>query len=119
MIGVFPEGGIRDGAQSILSSADMREGAFLIAAKAGCPVVPVVILGSERLYNRRNWLPWRRAKVYIAVGEPVFPTAEGGRKKLRDDVAAALIQLKDRLVKECDLSADDLPHSPQERMREP
>jgi len=118
MIGVFPEGGIRDGAQSILSGADMREGAFLIAAKAGCPVVPVVILGSERLYNGRNWRPWRRAKVYIAVGEPIFPTPEGGRKKLRDDVAAVLIRLKDRLVEECHLSADDLPHSPQERIRE-
>jgi 1-acyl-sn-glycerol-3-phosphate acyltransferase len=118
MIGVFPEGGIRDGAQSILSGADMREGAFLIAAKAGCPVVPVVILGSERLYNRRNWLPWRRAKVYIAVGAPVFPSPDGGRKKLRDDVAAALVRLKDELVTKCHLTADDLPHSPQERMRE-
>lgn len=119
MIGVFPEGGIRDGAQSILSGADMREGAFLLAAKAGCPVLPVVILGSERLYNRRNWLPWRRAKVFIAVGEPVFPSVDGGRKKLRDDVAAALIRLKDDLVTKCHLTADDLPHSPQERMREP
>ncbi|MFZ9921084.1 MAG: lysophospholipid acyltransferase family protein [Terrimicrobiaceae bacterium] len=118
MIGIFPEGGIRDGARSILSGAEMREGAFLIAAKAGCPVVPVVILGSERLYNRRNWLSWRRAKVYIAVGEPVLP-AEGGRKQLRDDTAAALIRLKDRLVETCHLTEDDLPHSPQERMREP
>jgi hypothetical protein len=78
-----------------------------------------VILSSERLYNRRNWLPWRRAQVYIAVGEPVFPSAEGGRKKLRDDVAAALIRLKDDLVTKCQLTADDLPHSPQERMLEP
>ena len=46
MIGVFPEGGIRDGRQSILAGAEMREGAFLLATKAGCPVVPVVILGS-------------------------------------------------------------------------
>jgi 1-acyl-sn-glycerol-3-phosphate acyltransferase len=118
MIGIFPEGGIRDGARSILSGAEMREGAFLLAAKAGFPVVPVVILGSERLYNRRNWLPWRRAKVYIAIGEPVFP-ADGGRKQLRNDTAAALIRLKDRLVETCQLTADDLPHSPQERMREP
>ena len=118
MIGVFPEGGIRDGAQSILAGAAMREGAFLIAAKAGCPVVPVVILGSERLYNRSNWLPWRRAKVYIALGEPVFPGAVGGRKKLREDVAAELIRLKDDLVTRCHLTGDDLPHSPQERMSE-
>jgi 1-acyl-sn-glycerol-3-phosphate acyltransferase len=118
MIGIFPEGGIRDGERSILSGAEMREGAFLLAAKADCPVVPVVILGSERLYNRRNWLPWRRAKVYIAIGEPVFP-ADGGRKQLRNDTAAALIRLKDRLVEACQLTDDDLPHSPQERMREP
>jgi hypothetical protein len=30
-----------------------------------------------------------------------------------------LIRLKDRLVEKCHLTADDLPHSPQERMREP
>ena len=118
MIGIFPEGGIRDGERSILSGAEMREGAFLLAAKAGCPVVPVVILGSERLYNRCNWLSWRRAKVYIAIGDPIFP-AEGGRKQLRKDTAAALIRLKDRLVETCQLTDDDLPHSPQERMREP
>jgi 1-acyl-sn-glycerol-3-phosphate acyltransferase len=118
MIGIFPEGGIRDGARSILSGAEMREGAFLLAAKAGCPVVPVVILGSERLYNRRNWISWRRAKVYIAIGDPIFP-AEGGRKQLRDDTAAALIRWKDKLVETCQLTEDDLPHSPQERMREP
>jgi 1-acyl-sn-glycerol-3-phosphate acyltransferase len=118
LIGIFPEGGIRDGARSILAGAEMREGAFLLAAKANCPVLPVVILGSERLYNRRNWLPWRRAKVFIGIGDPAFPGA-GGRKQLRDDTAAALIQLKDRLVETCHLTADDLPHSPQERMREP
>ena len=118
MIGIFPEGGIRDGARSILSGAEMREGAFLIAAKARCPVVPVVILGSERLYNRRNWLPWRRAKVYIAIGEPVLPS-DAGRKQLRDDTAAALIGLKDRLMEACHLGENELPHSPQERMREP
>ena len=118
MIGIFPEGGIRDGARSILSGAEMREGAFLLAAKARCPVVPVVILGSERLYNRRNWLPWRRARVYIAIGEPVFPS-EGGRNQLRDDTAAALRRLKDQLMAACHLGENDLPHSPQERMREP
>lgn len=118
MIGIFPEGGIRDGTRSILAGAEMREGAFLLASKAKCPVLPVVILGSERLYNRRNWLPWRRAKVFIASGDPVFP-GEGGRKQLRDDTAAALITLKNRLVQTHHLTSDDLPHSPRQRMREP
>lgn len=119
MVGIFPEGGIRDGERSILAGAEMREGAFLLAAKANCPVIPVAILGSERLYNRRNWLPWRRAKVFIGIGEPVLPSPEGGRKKLRDDTATALVRLKNLLVEKFHLGDNDLPHSPQERMREP
>jgi 1-acyl-sn-glycerol-3-phosphate acyltransferase len=118
MIGIFPEGGIRDGERSILAGAQMREGAFLIASKAGCPVVPVVILGSERLYNRRNWLPWRRSKVYIAIGAPMDSRGKD-RKTIRDETAIALIRLKDRLVDSYQLSKNDLPHSPQQRMREP
>ena len=114
--GLFGAGDAVGGTPHAFSSGSFTEGR--LAAKAACPVVPVVILGSERLYNRRNWLSWRRAKVYIAIGDPIFP-AEGGRKQLRDDTAAALIHLKDRLVETCQLTADDLPHSPQERMREP
>ena len=118
MIGIFPEGGIRDGERSILAGAEMREGAFLLAAKAGCPVVPIAILGSERLYNIRNWIPLRRSKVYIAIGEPVDSSGKD-RKTIRDETAAALIRLKDRLMETCQLGENDLPHSPQERMREP
>jgi len=118
MIGIFPEGGIRDGERSILAGAEMREGAFLLAAKAECPVVPIAILGSDRLYNIRNWIPWRRAKVYIAIGEPVDSRGKD-RKTIRDETATALIRLKDRLMETCQLGANDLPHSPQQRMREP
>ena len=122
MIGIFPEGGIRDGSSSMLAGAEVREGAFLIASRARCPVVPVVILGSERLYNIRNWRPWRRAKVYIAIGKPIFHSQEAGRsvarEKLRDEVGLAIMNLKDALFRVHSLTPDDLPHSPQERMRE-
>ena len=123
MIGVFPEGGIRDGANSMLARANIREGAFLLACRAACPVVPVVILGSDRLYNIRNWMPWRRAKVYIAIGKPIFPTHADGRgaarEKIRNEVCLAIMDLKDTLLRTCGLTLDDLPHSPQERMSEP
>ncbi len=123
VIGVFPEGGIRDGERSMLAGAPVRDGAVMLAVHAGCPVVPVVILGSERLYNKRNWLPWRRARVYIATGAPVLPPtgqARGAaREAMRDELGAAMIRLKDDLVTRCRLTRDDLPHSPQERMREP
>lgn len=123
VIGVFPEGGIRDGARSVVAGAPMRGGAAMMAARAGCPIVPVVILGSERLYNLKNWLPWRRARVYIAVGAAIPPpsgdTARGAaREQMSEQLAAALIRLKDDLVARCQLQEDDLPHSPQERMAE-
>jgi len=124
VIGVFPEGGIRDGARSMLAGAPGQDGAAMLAVRAGCPIVPVVILGSERLYNAKNWLPWRRARVYIGVGAAIEPpggeAARGAaRERMRDELAAAMIRLKDDLFARCQLDAGDLPHSPQERMSEP
>lgn len=124
VIGVFPEGGIRDGDRSLVAGGPVRGGAAMMAARAGCPIVPVVILGSERLYNAKNWLPWRRARVYIGVGAAIEPpageTARGvAREQMSEQFAAAMLRLKDDLVSRFHLDANDLPHSPQERMAEP
>ncbi|MCK9588672.1 MAG: lysophospholipid acyltransferase family protein [Terrimicrobiaceae bacterium] len=122
VIGVFPEGGIRDGARSMLAGAPVRDGAVMLAVRAGCPIVPVVILGSERLYNAKNWVPWRRARVFIAVGAPVHVPEQksrgAAREQMRADLAAAIVRLKDDLVAKCGLGENDLPHSPRERMSE-
>ncbi len=122
VIGVFPEGGIRDGDQSLLAGAPCREGALLLSVRSGRPLVPVAILGSERLYNKRNWLSFRRAAVYIGIGAAIFPDATlkgGARAKLRADFEAALLALRDQMVATYGLTANDMPHSPQQRMREP
>lgn len=122
VVGVFPEGGIRDGERSMLAGAPVRDGAVMLAVHAGCPIVPVVILGSERLYNKKSWIPWRRARVFIAVGTPVYPPSEksrgAAREKMREDLAEAMRKLKDDLVTRCGLGENDLPHSPQQRMAE-
>jgi 1-acyl-sn-glycerol-3-phosphate acyltransferase len=107
----------------MLAGAPFRDGAVMLAVHAGCPVVPVAILGSERLYNAKNWLPWRRARVYIAVGEAIHPPDQkprsAAREKMREDLALAIVRLKDDLVARCGLGESDLPHSPKERMAEP
>src|SRR5437870_10840139 len=54
IVGVFPEGGIRDGARSLLEGAPLRAGASTLAHIAGVPIVPCVILGSDRLYVKGN-----------------------------------------------------------------
>src|SRR5436190_1007644 len=52
IVGVFPEGGIRDGANSLLQGARLRAGASTLAHIAGVPIVPCVILGTDRLYAK-------------------------------------------------------------------
>lgn len=123
VVGIFPEGGIRDGAASIVNGAGMKQGVALLAAMSGSPILPCVILGSDRFYNPKSWLPWRRPGVWIAFGPPIEGpedlSGDALRKHLQDAFAREILALKNRLVAEFHLTEADLPHSPQQRMREP
>jgi 1-acyl-sn-glycerol-3-phosphate acyltransferase len=119
IVGIFPEGGIRDGARSLLESAPLRPGAATLAQIANVPVVPCVILGTDRLYSKKQWLPFRRTPVWIAFGEPIscFPELQKSqaRKRIESELAADFKNLYAELREKFCLTADDLPHSPQER----
>src|SRR5438270_4284773 len=120
IVGVFPEGGIRDGARSLLEGAPLRAGASTLAHMAGVPIVPCVILGSDRLYAKRNWRPLRRTPIWIGFGEaiPHFPESEKSkaRERIETELAAAFQRIYAELREKFQLSADDLPHPPRERM---
>src|SRR5436853_3001678 len=73
VVGIFPEGGIRDGARSLLQGAPLRPGLAMLAQLAGVPVLPCVIIGSDRFYGLQNWLPFRRIPIWIGFGDPIFP----------------------------------------------
>jgi 1-acyl-sn-glycerol-3-phosphate acyltransferase len=122
IVGVFPEGGIRDGAHSLLEGAPLRAGASTLAHMADVPIVPCVILGSDRLYAKRNWLPLRRTPVWIAFGEPIshFPELEksAARERIEQELTAAFQRLYAELRRQFQLTSDDLPHPPRERMKE-
>ena len=123
VVGIFPEGGIRDGADSIVNGAAMKQGVSLLFALSDAPLLPCVILGSDRLYNPRNWLPWRRPKIWIGYGEPIWPPMDlAGRKKkdyVRERFRLEILRLKERLCRDFRLTELDLPQPPQQRMREP
>jgi 1-acyl-sn-glycerol-3-phosphate acyltransferase len=123
VVGIFPEGGIRDGSASIVNGAEMKQGVILLFALSETPLVPCVILGSDRLYNPRNWLPWRRPKIWIACGEPILPLVDRASQKKNDYVRerfrAEIIRLKEQLCKDFNLREADLPQPPRQRMREP
>jgi len=120
IVGVFPEGGIRDGARSLLGGAPLRPGASTLAHMAGVPIVPCVILGSDRLYAKRNWLPLRRTPIWIGFGRAIshFPELEKSvaRARIEQELTNAFQQIYAELREKFQLTDDDLPHSPRERM---
>ena len=122
IVGIFPEGGIRDGARSVLEGAPLRPGAATLAQIAGVPILPCVIVGSDRLYAKRRWLPLRRTPIWLAFGEPIsaFPELEksAARARIERELAAAFKDLYAELRGKFSLGADDLPHAPRERMNE-
>ena len=122
VVGVFPEGGIRAGKGSVLEGAPMWPGVSALAVLSGKPVVPGVILGTDRLYDKRNWFRFRSVPVWIGFGEKISPRSDLPKRDARDLVQKALseafVSLKERLVIEFSLAEKDLPATPQARKRE-
>jgi 1-acyl-sn-glycerol-3-phosphate acyltransferase len=120
VVGLFPEGGIRAGAQSLLEGAPLRPGAATLAHIAGVPIVPCVILGSDRLYSKKRWSAFRSTPIWVAFGNPIayLPNLQKfeARKRIECELAAAFKNLYAELREKFRLTADDLPHPPQERM---
>jgi 1-acyl-sn-glycerol-3-phosphate acyltransferase len=120
IVGLFPEGGIRDGARSLLEGAPLRPGASRLAHIAGVPILPCVILGSDRLYSTKRWLPLRRTPIWIAFGNPIshFPELQKleARERIESELASVFKNLYAELQQAFHLTMDDLPRPPRERM---
>ncbi|HKH87276.1 MAG TPA: lysophospholipid acyltransferase family protein [Acidimicrobiales bacterium] len=69
---MFPEGTRRSGRDVV----DLREGVAYLALRAGVPVVPVGIGGSEQSMPRGSVVP-RPRRVDVVVGKPIWPPPRG------------------------------------------
>ncbi len=120
IVGLFPEGGIRDGAKSILEGAPLRPGASTLAHIAKVPILPCVIVGSDRLYAAKGWLPLRRTPIWLAFGDPILPFPDlekaAARERIERELASAFKNLYAELREAFSLTEDDLPHPPRHRM---
>jgi len=100
----------------------MWPGFIAVSLLSGKPVVPCVILGTDRLYQTRNWWPFRRVPVWMISGEPIWPRTnlprEQAREMLTREVSAAFLRLKHQAVVEFRIEKADLPATPQHRKRE-
>jgi 1-acyl-sn-glycerol-3-phosphate acyltransferase len=123
VVGIYPEGGIRDGARSVLGGAPLKPGAAALAQMAGVPIAPCVVIGTDRLYNAKNWRRFRATPLWVAVGAPLeidsaLPKA-AARQELEARLASSILALGAELMADHGVKEEDMPASPQARMREP
>lgn len=108
---LFPEGTRRSGP----TVEDLHEGAAYVACRAGVPIVPVGIGGSERALRKGERFP-RPVKVVVLVGEPLHPpeAAEGRRTSRRavHELTGRLQGELQRLYDEAQAAAGVAPATP-------
>lgn len=112
-IGLFPEAGIRSGGASVLGGAPLEETVGGLANAGGVPLVPAVILGTDKLYAPRAWL--RRPGIFVAIGQPI--QSGGDRVEMTRRTETAIRALAENLRRSHELSDLDMPMTAQERWR--
>ncbi len=78
-VGFFPEAKITSPQESVTAGGGHRPGLGRIARLAGVPVLPVVVLDSQRFMKPTAWLPLRQTRFAVAFGEPL---------RIREDMPA-------------------------------
>lgn len=120
-LGIFPEGGIRSGATSILEGAPLKPGLASLSFANQTPIIPCVILGTDRLYCKHAW--FQRTPLWIIVGKAIIPPtldATNRAEALHDfekKLAAIFPALQQEICERFQLCDDDLPKTAQERMK--
>ena len=80
---VFPEGGRRSGPVI----GEISEGAAYLSIRAGVPILPVGIGGSERAMTKGSWV-LRPVRTAVVIGPPLYPPPppEDGKRAPRRTV---------------------------------
>jgi len=92
VVGMFPEGEIKGRADSVLFGGPIKRGVCLLAQRSGCPVLPCVVLGTDKLNTVDPWLPRLRGRLWIACGELIEPVHGPDRRAARAEMAARIEQ---------------------------
>jgi len=105
-VGIFPEGELVRGLDSVLRGAAIKRGVCLLAARSGRPVLPVIVLGTKELGRIGPWLPAKRGRLWISVGTPMHAAPESNTRAGRAAFAARLEAEYVRLYGEMRLTFD-------------
>jgi 1-acyl-sn-glycerol-3-phosphate acyltransferase len=85
---LFPEGERKDG----LTVHPLMDGAAFLASKAGVPLIPVGIAGSDRAMPRKAKFVYPR-KVHVIIGEPFLVETNDKGRASREQLTAATERL--------------------------
>jgi 1-acyl-sn-glycerol-3-phosphate acyltransferase len=112
-LSIFPERGLRAGPTSLLGGAPLPKGTMTLAHRLGVPVVPCVILGSDRLYQWRDW--FKRITVWIRYGPALQPSPSESADAFQERYERAMRSIYESMIRDYRLTQDDLPQNPQRR----
>lgn len=90
MVVMFPEGRIREWKDSAALGKPFKTGVARMARMSGAPIVPVVQLGTGQFGKWWAWLPLRRVRYGMIVGEPIAPRADLEPAAAEADLTARL-----------------------------
>ena len=114
VVGIFPEGGVTWGAGAMIRGGSFKRGLCSLAIRAGVPIIPCVVLGTEKLVRVMPWMPFRRGRLWMAYGQPIHPPAGGRstretRRQLAQRVGVSFQQLYASLCERYGISDSDVP----------
>jgi 1-acyl-sn-glycerol-3-phosphate acyltransferase len=92
VVGICPEGGVKIADQSVCRGGAIKRGVCLISQRTGVPIVPCVMLGTHDLNRVGPWLPFKRAKIWVAFGTPILPTPQAGDRRTARKIMAEEIE---------------------------
>lgn len=102
VVAMFPEGGIRSLETSVLRGGRIKPGVGRMARLAGVPIVPAVVLGSERFARFSAWLPLRQVRYGVSYGEPIVVDDD---TSVEEQLRRAFVTLAEELEGEMNSSA--------------
>lgn len=103
IVGICPEGGRKLGADAAVRGGRIRKGVCSIAIRAGVPIVPCVMVGTHDLSRVGPWLPFKRARLWVAYGEAIHPPPGPSTREKRERLREQLSETYQRLYREvCD-----------------
>lgn len=98
---IFPEGTRNDGEE--LSMLPFKEGAFKIATKTNCPIVPISMNNTSAIFERQ-FPKVKKAHVVIEYGAPIYPASLDKDEKKHigsyvQNIMIQTIQKNEKLIK--------------------